>query len=202
MNVPQLTADRISQLVRRLNRPENFSKYWQVTKPSRVLTFSNAPRYVEKTYPNAQGANRFVYWPDYKVAGTISDIVNTFQNAGINQVHVGTLYSMSNGQIGCPPGILPLSEQVVANCAFDSLNPDHTELLLALANLDLRHTLGNMQQKQYNQLIGEQQNIRQQIGEEFLYAPPNAFQAYPQFQGGQNFLTAQQRNVGQYGIGF
>lgn len=125
---------------------EQQNKYSLITNPRRTLVLSNAPNIVRKHYPNAQGADRFVYWPDYMVAGTIKDIVKSFQTKGINQVNVGTLYTMSNGQIGCPPGAMPLSEQVVAACAYDPLNPVQTELLMALIGREVRSQLVEMQQ--------------------------------------------------------
>lgn len=189
----QLTADRISQLVQKFNKPNRLTEYWQLTNPNRYLTLAGSPRYVEKNYPNAQGVDRFVYWPDYKVAGTIKDIVNAFLNAGINQVQVGTLYSWSNGQIGCQPRMVPLTPEIVAECAFDPLNPAHTELLMTLMNMDLRYVLNNLQQaQQYRQ---EQQQYRQQIGSELSILPPQG--AFP---GGPEYLEAQQGIGGRYGM--
>jgi hypothetical protein len=79
------------------------------------------------------------------VAGTIKDIVKYFQAEGNNQVNVGTLYTMTNGQIGCPPGTVFLSEQIVANCSYDPLNPVQTELLMALIGVEVRDQLVRMQ---------------------------------------------------------
>lgn len=116
-----LTADRIHQLGLQ-TAARGPGNYWLVTKPRLNLKLTGAEQYVKRNFPNAQGIDRFVYWPDSRVAGTIRDIVNTFRNAGITSVQVGGLYLMTNGQFGQPPGYVPLSEQVVAANSFDPLN--------------------------------------------------------------------------------
>jgi hypothetical protein len=229
-----LTEERIFKLVQKYNKPENYNLYWSVTRPATHFMLSGSVFYVDRHYPNAEGSDRFVYWPDYKVAGTIKDIFFTFQFAGINQVHVGTLYSLSNGQIGCPPGIMSLSEDVIAACAFDPRNPTHSQLLTELINQDIRSKLGYLSRTKQNKQEFSQQFIqqeqtrqqltnqlsntgafqmfpgglnyqqeatqaRQQLGRELSYLPTGAF---PGFPGGQEYFTAQQRNVGQYGMNF
>ena len=82
--------------------------YWQVLKPPRTLKLTWAANYVGKIFPNFQGNYRFVYWPDYVVAGTIADIINTFQNAGLDQIRIGALYQLTNGQLGQVPGTAEL----------------------------------------------------------------------------------------------
>lgn len=64
------------------------------------MQLARAARYVNSKQPNpTEHWDQFVYWPDYKVAGTVRDIVNRFREAGINQVNVGTLFALSNGKI-------------------------------------------------------------------------------------------------------
>jgi len=103
--------------------------YWQATNPPRPLKLTHAVRHVEQRHPNTQGINRFVYWPDYRVAGTISDILQVFQQAGYNTVQVGELNRMTGGLAGQPQQQVQLSANVIANNAFDPLNPQHQQIL-------------------------------------------------------------------------
>lgn len=205
--VPKLTLDSINNQIdvaRRLN------SYWQIRRPTRSLKLSGAYNFVINSYPNAQGYNRFVYWPDYRVAGTINNIVNGFKEAGINQVQVGSLYDMSRGQIGCYRRTAPLTEEVVAACSFDPLNPIHQSILNQLNELEIK------QQEPYSEVTTQLLNTgafpgfqgglnyqqqaaqaRQQLANELSYLPTGAF---PGFPGGREYLTAQQRSIEQYGM--
>ena len=99
VQTPSLTAEQINARVRDLFGSPNL--YWQIDKPAETLRLSGSLYHVIRNYRDAQGSDRFVYWPDYKVAGTIKNIVNAFRNAGINQVQVGGLYGITSGQVGC-----------------------------------------------------------------------------------------------------
>lgn len=210
-----LTAERIQRLT---GSALNTDSYWQVASPGRNLKLSGASTYVARNYPNRQGYDRYVYWPDYRVAGIINDIVNAFLNAGITQVQVGSLYEMSNGKIGCYRRTVPLTVEVVQACAFDPLNPDHQKVFREIQQEKAQQQQFALQQQQfpYSQVTGEllgagafgtfpggvnyqqqAQQARQQIGGELAYLPT---QAFPGFPGGQQYLAAQQRNVGQYGM--
>lgn len=121
-----LSAQKIKQLKQQFFDMPDI--YWKVEKPNRTLKLSGSTRYVTKNHLYGHGYDRFVYWPDYKVAGKISDIVNAFRNAGIQQVEVGNLFGMSNGQLGCRPRSDIISEQLVAECSFDPTDQRHQEL--------------------------------------------------------------------------
>ena len=75
--------------------------YWRVDNPGRQLQLSGAVRYVTKNFPNTLGAQRFVYWPTYRVVGSIEQIASAFQGAGV-----------------------PITQQQIANEAIDPLNPN------------------------------------------------------------------------------
>lgn len=90
--------------------------FWQVSKPTRTLKLTGALAYVNKNFPGREGVNRFVYWPDFRVAGTVSDIVSAFRQAGVQNVTV-------NGQS------MPLTEQLIMQAALDPLNPNHRALI-------------------------------------------------------------------------
>ena len=116
-----LTVEQINRYVNAVSNASNLT-YWQVDRPARTLKLTGAIAYVNKTHSNAQGYDRFVYWPDYRVAGSVNNIYNVFQNAGITEVQVGQLNDLTNGQIGCPEGTIFLTLDVVASCSFDPLN--------------------------------------------------------------------------------
>lgn len=105
--------------------------YWRSANLHRSPLFlSNAAHFVAINFPNQIGYDRFVYWPDYQVTGTINDIVNRFRSAGINSVNIGTLYGMTQGQIGnLPQENIPLTPETVAANSFDPLNPVHQRIL-------------------------------------------------------------------------
>jgi hypothetical protein len=104
--------------------------YWQIAAPNRSpLQLANSFQYVNTNFANRIGFDRFVYLPDYRVAGTINHIFNVLKDAGIKFVHVGDLYSMSNGQLGQPPQDAPLSLQTIAANSIDPLNPVHRQAL-------------------------------------------------------------------------
>lgn len=188
---PYFIFNRMKQV---LNSGPNI--YWHANNPSVTLrmTGPNMPsvKYIKNRpeYANAQGFNRFVYWPDYRIAGTINDIYNLFANAGVSNVEVGQLHLMTNGQVGCLEGNVQLSREVIANCSIDPLNPVHANLLSTLSReqqqssggfrgihsaltqglsqLSPSGTLfpGGLQYQQYAQ------NARQAIAEELSYLPP------------------------------
>jgi hypothetical protein len=213
-----LSADQIAELADYDHN--NPGIYWQVDNVGRPIRLAGAINFVAVHYPNAQGYNRYVYWPDYKVAGTIKDIVNTFRNAGINKVNVGTLYDMTNGQIGCYRKTVQISEEIVAACSFDPLNPSHQQVFEILKQRELAsqgREYGLMiEQQPYSQVTNQLLNTgaypgyvgglpyqqqssqkRQQIGSDISYLPAGYL---PGFPGGSQYLQAQQRNVGTYGM--
>jgi len=66
-------------------------------------------------YPNLS----LVYLPDYRIAGTISDIVQTLRNRGIFDIQVGELYEMTDGQLGSIPGMYEVTERLIADNSID-----------------------------------------------------------------------------------
>jgi hypothetical protein len=179
--------------------------YWLVNAPARTVKLSNGLDYAN---PDAQGFDHFVFWPDYKVAGTIRNIVNKFRNAGINDVHVGTLYNMTNGNAGCYRRVVPLSEEVVAACSIDPLyqvipgetvqesvrihqlqqrQQPYSQVTNQLVNVEPAGRFPGgvyYQQQAEERNLPYQQQSRQQIGEELSYLPVNI---KPGFPGGQEF---------------
>lgn len=92
------------------------STYWQVAKPSRTLKLTGSVAYVTKNYANRPMGDHFVYWEPFRVAGTVSDIVNTFSAAGISSVDLGR-------------GQQQLTQQLVAQTAIDPLNAEHRAMI-------------------------------------------------------------------------
>ena len=95
-------------------RKKSEATYWQVAKPTRTLQLTGAVAYVNKNHANRQMNDHFVYWPNFRVAGTVSDIVNTFRAANIVSV------DLQDGR-----GNQPLTEQLVIANSYDPLNPEH-----------------------------------------------------------------------------
>lgn len=226
----QLTLNQINRAV--MNANNEYNTYWDVNMPNRLLKLAGARIYVKVNYPNTRLYNRFVYWPDYRVAGSIIDIYKRFRQAGINQVQVGSIYNMTNGQTGCYRKTVPLSLDVIIACSIDPLNPAHQIILDQLISepssedieemgyeikklklqqpysqvtsnlLDLQ-PIGKFpgglpyQQQAEQRLLPIQQTYRQQLGSELSVIPSGVF---PGFPGGTQYLTAQQRGVGQYGM--
>lgn len=104
-----LTQQVISRAMERVQK-KGPNTYWQINNPGRDLKLNSAANYVTKNYAGNQGFNRFVYWPQYLVAGTISDIANNFRAAGVN-----------------------VSEQQIQANSVDPLNPQHRAQLEAMA---------------------------------------------------------------------
>lgn len=170
-----LTDEQINERVNSIQQLPNLS-YWLVDKPSRASKLSLAMVYVNRNHPNAQGYDRFVYWPDYKVAGTINNIYNKFKAAGIEEVQVGTLYEMTKGQIGCYRRIANLTLDVIASCSFDPLN-QRDQFVYQQTIQGQRPKLVDVQrQLPYSRALNQ-----------LTYAPPSAF---PGYVGGQEFWNA------------
>lgn len=182
-----ISLDRINSIIQDVNRQGN-NVYWAIGNPGYTVNLADSVRDIMTYYRHEEGYERVVYWPDYKIYGKINSIVRILRNSGVNQVQVGSLYAMSNGQIGCPPQIVPLSEEVVTACSFDPLNETHRILLEQLLGFDLRYLLNQQQitQRRENRLL---------VGNELLMLPP-----YRSFPGGLSYQQAQQRNIGQYGM--
>lgn len=105
--------------------------YWQLRNPSNLLRLADAPNFVREFYPNAQEGDRFIYWPDLLVAGTINDIVNTLSLSGVNRFETnGDLYRLSNGRFGQPVGTsMDLTGDNVYANSLDPLNPEHERFI-------------------------------------------------------------------------
>ena len=62
-----------------------------------------------------------VAWLDYPVAGTPEEIYHTFYNLGIHHVESGRLNEATGGLRGYPPGVYPLTLELIRE---NSLNPN------------------------------------------------------------------------------
>jgi len=113
----RLTLDQINHAMITARSEPN--TYWNINEPNVLLKLGGARNYVRINYPNTKLYNRFVYWPDYKVAGQVKDIYIKFFKAGIRNVTVGSVYNMTDGRIGCYRNVVPLSLDVVIKCSID-----------------------------------------------------------------------------------
>ena len=103
----ELTAQAIQDNIRRAQE-EGSNVYWQVAIPQRFLrlTPQSGVNYVRRKYTNAVGTGKFVYLPQYRVAGTAQDISDRFTRAGIN-----------------------ITPEQVLNSSLDPMNPQHAALI-------------------------------------------------------------------------
>ena len=100
--------------------------YWEITNPTNKIRLSDATNYVYSNHPN----DRFVYWPDNRVAGSVSDIVNIFSGLGLRRfANDGILFRLSNGRFGRPPMTMDLTEENVYLNSFDPTIEEHRQLI-------------------------------------------------------------------------
>lgn len=219
----RLTLDHINHAM--INARSEPDIYWNINQPSVLLKLGGARNYVRINYPDAKLYNRFVYWPDYKVAGSIKDIFTKFYKAGINKVTVGSIYDMSNGEVGCYRSVVPLSINVIIKCSIDPLNPQHqsifkyimpedysskllelqnpySEVTSSLLNLEpIKRFPGGLpyQQIEEERLLPSQQKYRRELVNELSVLPSDIF---PGFPGGSEYQMARERTVGRYGMNY
>ena len=94
-----LTSDRIAYLA---DRARQMGTYWKAIQPNSNFKATGAGLY-RRHHPNV------VYWHDFRVVGTPSEIVQTFQQAGVPNVLV-------NGQL------VPLTEQLIASRSYPNVS--------------------------------------------------------------------------------
>ncbi len=104
--------------------------YWLVSDPTRYVTLDLVNLGVDNEYLGAMNYDRFVYWPDYYVAGRVHEIVSRFRQAGVTNVHVGELHKLSNGKFGDPFKVVPLTEENIMANSLDPLNPVHQKFIM------------------------------------------------------------------------
>lgn len=105
------------------------NQYWQVEKPTRGLSLGGANTYVANNYARQPLNNPFIYYPDLAMAGTAENIYNTLARAGVTNIEVGKLNQMTNGRLGAPRSLIPLSPENLINNSFNPSNPaSHEEI--------------------------------------------------------------------------
>lgn len=75
--------------------------YWLATNPLRKLRRRGALAYATKFSHDPE--DPIVYYPDIRIAGRVSDIVNVLTKAGATTIPVGELYTETQGVLGMPP---------------------------------------------------------------------------------------------------
>lgn len=144
------------------------NRYWRITN-YRIIT--NALDELES------GAYfGYVLWPDYSVYGRPEDIVEVFKYLDIFNVEVGLLHLMSNGKFGDPPGIYPISEELLLRNSLIPKNSGHIALIKNLSYPEYRKAL-DLQQNQIHRY--------QEFNEEFKMFPP--FELTSTFPGGYGY---------------
>ena len=81
---------------------------------------------------NSQDApdRTIIYWPDYKVFGTLVEIYNTFHLANETTINVGALYTLSDGSFGRSPGTSQLTPDNIYRNSIDPSNDQKKRILL------------------------------------------------------------------------
>lgn len=129
-NAPRVLT--VENIQKHAQKAASKSQYWQVSKPTRSLSLNGGVNYVNKNFATQNQQDPFIYFPDLAVAGTASEIYNTLARAGLNQINVGGLNTMTRGAAGNQPGTVPLSTQSLIQNSFNPMNPQHAEFLRGL----------------------------------------------------------------------
>jgi len=120
-----------SDITRLIETARKKNVYFQAAKPNKPLVLGGALAYVRKNPVSDQ--DPFVYFPDYRIAGKVSDIYNLLATAGFRDIQVGELYHLTGGIAGNTQAIVQLNPQTILNNSFNPLNPAHAQLLKALS---------------------------------------------------------------------
>ena len=113
--------------------------YWLINNPTEYVTFDLVNLGVDKEYLSAADYDRFVFWPDYNIAGRIRDIVYRLKEAGVYAATVGELHRLTGKKAGSPTQFVSLTEEVILENSFDPLNPVNQRIML---NLNRRESQG------------------------------------------------------------
>jgi len=98
--------------------------YWNVMNPSDTVRLTDIL--------NSQDApdRNIIYWPDYKVFGTLVEIYNTFHLANETTINVGALYTLSDGLFGRSRGTLQLTGNNIYRNSIDPSNDQQRRILI------------------------------------------------------------------------
>lgn len=134
MDVRQHNADS-SNIIDIYSSHASETTYWRIDEANlgkyKTLELSGAVQYVTYGHPEyaeLPKGNRFVYWPDYKVAGKAKDIAKFFIAHNYPYVQVGELYRISKGEYG-NKGRFEVTSKLIMDNAFDPLNYNHRKFI-------------------------------------------------------------------------
>jgi hypothetical protein len=157
----------LEALYKAVLRNQAAGTYWKADKSGRQggLTLSAAVQYVKKSdvLKALPQGNHFVYWPQYSVAGTVSDIYNLLLRAGNPKVMIGKLNEITGGRFGSAADgrQYDLTPDLINRESLDPLNPGHAtfiEELYAqriLARADKRYTFSLDQWQTIAAIVGK-----------------------------------------------
>jgi hypothetical protein len=115
------SSEKINNYIKNARRSKY--RFWQIYKPSSLLELASANGFVNKALDLSSSYRQFVYWPTYRVAGTVNDIINLFKREGVYEV-----YDI-NGNL------VPLTEKVVSQSSFHPFNLIHVQYISNLPYL-------------------------------------------------------------------
>lgn len=98
--------------------------YWNVMNPYNTVRLTDIL--------NSQDASEMniIYWPDYKVFGTLDQIYITFHLADISSINVGVLYTLSDGSFGRAQRTLQLTSDNIWRNSIHPSNDQQRRILL------------------------------------------------------------------------
>lgn len=133
----------IHDILRYTNEVEEstYNIYWDVNDV-------NVRKRLRRNLFSKKRDDKKYYWPDYKCFGTSKDILKRFLDGGVEEVEVGLLHRITAGLIGCPSGIVKISEEVIINCSINPTNPQHHYLIDSLNTDDYENNLDEIREEQ------------------------------------------------------
>ena len=108
--------------------------YWDIMNASNTIRLTDI---LNMQNPPERNGSRIIYWPDYKVFGTIDEIFNTFGLADMSQIAAGALYTLTDGQFGNSPGVLPLSLRNIFNNSYNPATSKQKQMLIDIYSSDI-----------------------------------------------------------------
>ena len=103
--------------------------YWRAGEPSKQSQLSTAVSTAKKDHQGRSANDRWVFFPDLRMVGAVSEILARLHEAQQSQVTVGQLHTITGGQLGNAPGNYALSADVIRGNSLDPLNPQHAGII-------------------------------------------------------------------------
>lgn len=129
-----LTSEDITKLYEKARDSKRGEyMFWKVgSGANSLLTLTHAIKYVNTIYkkdPDAYKDDHWVYYPELRIAGKLSDIINALADAGYDEVEVG-VFSEWATQLGLELGVSgTISIEELEDACIDPMKVEHDEFL-------------------------------------------------------------------------